>query len=287
MIIGLLFGTGFAFIAAAIYSPHPTLEQRVMPYREHGWRRPRPAVIRTIQVMVMRALERIGSTSTSVERRLETLGEQSLRQFRMDQLRWASTGCAVGLACAFAYLTRSGNLIIAVTLALGGGVAGALAADSGLTRRATHHSRALTAQLPDAAELMALAVSAGEPMRAALQRVSAIGHGELAREIDRTLREIHAGAPMDDALLAMGARSGSSQVARFCDALVTASQRGTPIAAVLNSQVQDARDHARRELLEIGGKREIAMMIPVVFLILPVTVIFTLYPGLQALTFMT
>ena len=287
MIIGLLFGTGFAFIAASIYSPHPTLEQRVMPYREHGWRRPRPAVIRTIQVMVMRALERIGSTSTSVERRLETLGEQSLRQFRMDQLRWAATGCAVGLACAFAYLTRSGNLIIAVTLALGGGVAGALAADSGLTRRATHHSRALTAQLPDAAELMALAVSAGEPMRAALQRVSAIGHGELAREIDRTLREIHAGAPMDDALLAMGARSGSSQVARFCDALVTASQRGTPIAAVLNSQVQDARDHARRELLEIGGKREIAMMIPVVFLILPVTVIFTLYPGLQALTFMT
>lgn len=60
-----------------------------------------------------------------------------------------------------------------------------------------------------------------------------------------------------------------------------------PIAAVLNSQVQDARDHARRELLEIGGKREIAMMIPVVFLILPVTVLFTLYPGLQALTFMT
>lgn len=37
--------------------------------------------------------------------------------------------------------------------------------------------------------------------------------------------------------------------------------------------------------MEEGGRREIAMLVPVVFLILPVTVMFALYPGLVALDF--
>ncbi len=36
--------------------------------------------------------------------------------------------------------------------------------------------------------------------------------------------------------------------------------------------------------MEEGGRREIAMMTPVVFLILPVTVLFAVFPGLQLLT---
>ena len=40
---------------------------------------------------------------------------------------------------------------------------------------------------------------------------------------------------------------------------------------------------ARRELMEEGGRREIAQMIPVVFLVLPITVVFALFPGLFVL----
>ena len=39
--------------------------------------------------------------------------------------------------------------------------------------------------------------------------------------------------------------------------------------------------------MEAGGKKEIAMMIPVVFLILPITVVFVLFPGLQAMSTFT
>jgi tight adherence protein C len=35
--------------------------------------------------------------------------------------------------------------------------------------------------------------------------------------------------------------------------------------------------------MESGGRKEIAMMMPVVFLVLPVTVLFAVYPGLIAL----
>ena len=34
-----------------------------------------------------------------------------------------------------------------------------------------------------------------------------------------------------------------------------------------------------RDRMEAGGRKEIAMMIPVVFLVLPVTVLFAVFPG--------
>ena len=37
--------------------------------------------------------------------------------------------------------------------------------------------------------------------------------------------------------------------------------------------------------MEAGGKKEIAMMVPVVFLVLPVTVLFAVFPGIAYLSF--
>ena len=52
----------------------------------------------------------------------------------------------------------------------------------------------------------------------------------------------------------------------------------------LRAQAVDARELGKRALLDSGGRREIGMLVPVVFLILPVTVLFALYPGLLTLT---
>ncbi|HMM82072.1 MAG TPA: pilus assembly protein, partial [Terrimesophilobacter sp.] len=38
-----------------------------------------------------------------------------------------------------------------------------------------------------------------------------------------------------------------------------------------------------RELLEVAGKKEVAMMFPLVFLLLPVTILFAVFPGLFVL----
>jgi tight adherence protein C len=62
-------------------------------------------------------------------------------------------------------------------------------------------------------------------------------------------------------------------------------ERGTPLADVLRSQAQDVREAGRRAVMEEGGRKEIAMMVPVVFLVLPVTVLFAVYPGFTFLRF--
>jgi tight adherence protein C len=72
--------------------------------------------------------------------------------------------------------------------------------------------------------------------------------------------------------------------ARFVQGLVVGIERGTPLADVLRAQAVDVRELSKRALLEAGGRKEITMMMPVVFLILPITVLFALYPGLLTLT---
>lgn len=46
----------------------------------------------------------------------------------------------------------------------------------------------------------------------------------------------------------------------------------------------DAREQHKRDLIEAGGRREVLMLVPVVFLMLPVVVLFALYPGLFTLS---
>ena len=62
--------------------------------------------------------------------------------------------------------------------------------------------------------------------------------------------------------------------------LVVAVERGTPLAEVLRAQAQDVREEGRRLIMEAGGKKEIVMMVPVVFGVLPVTILFAMFPGL-------
>jgi tight adherence protein C len=52
---------------------------------------------------------------------------------------------------------------------------------------------------------------------------------------------------------------------------------------VLRAHALDAREDSERALLEAAGTREVAMLIPLVFLILPVTVLFAVWPGLMVL----
>jgi hypothetical protein len=62
-----------------------------------------------------------------------------------------------------------------------------------------------------------------------------------------------------------------------------AIQRGTPILDVLNNQVVALNKQINLELLKKSGKSEIALLIPVVFLILPVSISFAIWPSIYGL----
>ncbi|MGA9745882.1 MAG: type II secretion system F family protein, partial [Nocardioides sp.] len=81
--------------------------------------------------------------------------------------------------------------------------------------------------------------------------------------------------------------TGLPIVARFATGITVAMERGTPLADVLHAQAADVREAGRRELIETAARKEVFMMVPVVFLVLPVTVFFAFWPGIVGLSLTT
>ena len=226
-------------------------------------------------------LERILGGGTSVRRRLDQSGSVlSLHEFRIEQLIWASVGFAVAVGVSLLLVGGGGSPILLLVFCAACAVGGVVARDHRLTRAVRDREQRMLAEFPTIADLLALSVAAGEGPIGALERVARVSSGELARELRRAIADARAGAGFVQALDGVADRTTLAPLARFVDGVAVAVERGTPLGDVLRAQAADVREARKRNLLEIGGRKEIAMMIPVIFLVLPVTILFALYPGL-------
>jgi tight adherence protein C len=172
----------------------------------------------------------------------------------------------------------------ALLLPLAAACAGVAACDHRLSTQGRARQVRLQLELPTVAELVALAVAAGEGPAAAIGRVARLCPGDLGRELARTLADIRVGVPLTTALRTLADRHELMPLRRFVAGVVVAVERGTPLAEVLRAQAVDALVQWRRELVESAARREVAMLVPVVFLVLPVSVVFALFPGFYGLS---
>ena len=230
-----------------------------------------------------RLVDRFLGGRAAVRRRLEALATgATVEDFWVEQVVWGGLGL---LGAALIAAVGSGwagglNVLSAALLCVAGLLSGVLGRDWWLTQQVQRREELLLAEFPVVAELLALAVTAGESPVAAIARVARLSGGELARELGAALGRARAGVPLVEALQQVADRTSLDALARFIDGLLVAIERGTPLAEVLRAQAADVREAGKRRLLEAGGRKEIAMMVPVVFLVLPVTVLFALFPGL-------
>lgn len=231
-------------------------------------------------------LTRFNTGSTALGRRLAQAGiRKSVVDFRAEQLLWAVLGFVIATGLVLIGAARGQfNPFLAVVAILGSALGGFLFRDYWLGAQIKKREQRMMAEFPSLAELMALAVSAGESATGALDRVCRSSRGELAGEFELVLGETRAGKPLIDALQRFSSRTDLGPLVRFVDGIIVAVERGTPLADVLRAQAQDVRDTAKRELMESAGKKEIAMMVPLVFGVLPLTVIFAVFPGLAAIS---
>ena len=299
VLLGLLCGTGLVLILA--YAPpmrRLTLDQRLEPYLRDtpvaarraldlapstGPLAPVTAVLQPSLTKLATRLDRFLGGRPALERRLERSGDViSAERYRLQQLAWACAGAIPG-ALLFASALAGGSGPspgVGIALLVAGVAGGAVARDSQLTSAVGRREEAILDEFPTVAELLALSVTAGEGPAAGLARVGASSDGPLAGELRRALADVNAGTTLSRALETLAARIGLDPIDRFVDGLLVAMERGSPLGEVLRAQAVDAREARKRQLLESGGRKEIAMMVPVVFLVLPTTIIFALYPGI-------
>ena len=271
----------------------PSLADRVVPYVRDV--HPAAAEVPTGRLIeqvvgpswrrLTRAIgESLGSNAAITRRLRRCATDDDVEDFRVLQATWGATGLAIAVAVSLLAWSVAHPPVVALLLWCAAGlVGGCLACDQALSSQVRRHETQMRAEFPTVADLLALSVAAGESPVAAIERVSRVSHGALSLELGRVLADVRAGATVVDALDALAARTGVLSVARFAEALAVAIDRGTPLIDVLHAQAADVRETARRELIESGGRREIAMMVPVVFLILPVTIAFAFFPGLAGL----
>ncbi|KHL19597.1 tight adherence protein C [Mumia flava] len=246
-----------------------------------GWAVFGPLLERAAEVV-----ERLVGGTASVRRRLQRLGAPAdLEAFRISQVAWGAGAFAAASILLLAWGSLVGvQPLAAVLLCATAGVSGVLARDLALTRAVRRREERIVQEFPTLADLLALAVAAGEGPVSALERAGRSGTGAMSQELRTLVGQVRTGTPLNVALDDLAARTGVIPVARFAEALAVAVERGTPLVDVLHAQAADVRDAGRRALVESGARREVLMLVPVVFLVLPVTVIFAFYPGLVTIT---
>jgi len=219
----------------------------------------------------------------SVQHRLQELGKnkvQDLNHFRFTQI--AIVMCST--FGAYVFLSLSGkSLFLSTLIAFFVGISGYVMADRALTKKIAKNRTLLESEFPAIVEMLTLCMAAGETPLGAMSRVSQRSSGLLSAEFSLVIQSVTSGIPFQFALDEMGRRVKSTHIRRFVDALITAMLRGAPLVDVLQSHARNAREAERNRVLSAAGKSEVSMMIPVVFLILPISILFALWPSLSNL----
>ena len=133
--------------------------------------------------------------------------------------------------------------------------------------------------LPDAMDLLVIAVDAGLGFDAALARVTDKYKNALSEEFAKVLREVSLGRPRMEAMDEMGRSSGVEDLHNFIQAVIQSEQFGTGIGKILRIQADEMRRKRRQRAQEKAAQATLKMMLPMVGCIFPTLWIVLLGPA--------
>lgn len=300
----LVVAVGLAGLAlAASAAPRfrrPTTGARVLPYlgalgpRRSRLLAPSGTPSGVLAALVHPAVDMLAARLTHLFRdgeaalteRLAAAGaDDSTSRFRAEQVTWGLVGVggAMTLIMLLAATGRAPSVPLVVGLLVSGAAGGVAFRDRALSRAASDRRARAEREFPTFVDMVCIAVTAGESVRASLDLVASEGDGPLAVTVRSALRDARGGAPLADALAHRARTLGVAPFERFVDVVTASVERGLPPADALRALAFDRREEAKRELIEAAGRKQVSMLVPVVALILPVALVFAFYPGVVAI----
>lgn len=290
-------GIGLMMLMTAVLRVNkPSLVERVAPQMRHmvAERPERPVLttfgtLSTIITPLIEAgveqLNKLNLGNAHLTSRLAQAGSRlTVADYRAQQLVMAVAAAVLAtFGCIWAAVNYALHPLFGLIIVGGATLVAFFARDNLLTAQINRRRTKILAEFPTIAELLALSVAAGDSALGALERVATIAKGELAFEFRLVIADIHSGDSLITALHSCSDRLKLTPVERFITGFTVAHERGTPLAGVLYAQANDVRELTKRELMEVAGKKEISMLIPLIFGILPLTVVFAIFPGLSLL----
>jgi tight adherence protein C len=143
---------------------------------------------------------------------------------------------------------------------------------------------AIDTELPSIIVMFSLLVNAGESLRSGIEYLTQFPQSKISEIFQAVINFHREGSTITQSLDRAAETSQSRSLRKFTDALALSIERGSSLNVVLANQTSESRAAYKAELLRISGKAELKLMIPIVFLILPISIIFALLPSLRALS---
>ena len=234
------------------------------------------------------AVERLGSmlsrstpqkAAQDLDNRLEMAGRPgnlTPADFGAIRLIAAAVMAAVGLLLG---LLMGGGIVYTVGgLAIGAGL-GYYLPVLWLKQKVDARRAQIQKGLPDAMDLLVIAVDAGLGFDAALARVTDKYKNALSDMFAKVLREVSLGRPRLEAMDEMGRSSGVDDLHNFIQAIIQSEQFGTGIGKILRIQADEMRRKRRQRAQEKAAQATLKMMLPMVGCIFPTLWIVLLGPA--------
>ena len=237
-------------------------------------------VIAPLSRTIGERLARILGVSEELAIRLERVhSDLDVTAFRVRQIGWASAALGTGLVLTAALRPP----FPAAALLLAGSPALAfLIVEQQLAQQSAAWQRRLFLELPVVAEQLAMLLSAGYSMGAALNRLADRGSGACTRDLLRVRGRIRQGLSEAEALREWAAVAGVPALQRLVPVLAL-NREASDLGRLVSEEARAIRRDVQRQLLETMERRSQQVWIPVTVATLVPGVIFLSIPFIEAL----
>jgi tight adherence protein C len=296
LVLAALFGCGvFLFVAGQpLGRPRPDLFARVRDLDPQHWPNRLevqpdavssgwlgvPVVDALVQPVLEEAARQVGRTLVyfgvadprEIERQLKLVAPRSsLKEYYAEHLL-APVALLATLLGTDRLLVELGIVhgsLWPLWLYVGLGVVGFLAPDLVLQQRLKRRQRRIVAELPQALDLLGIAVLAGQSLQQALVEVAPYLSGPIGAELVQVQRELRLGhTTVREALDELASRNQVPELTRVVEGLVSIHTANLPVAPALEQMAATLRHERLQQIVEAGGRALEKMTLPLIVCVL-------------------
>jgi Flp pilus assembly protein TadB len=288
---GLLLWVGATLLLSQVrWFARQPLADRLRPYSPGGMgRRSRSGVLSVdsfrevvgpLSSALGGRLSRVLGVSEEMAIRLERIHSPlDVTGFRVRQLGWSLAGFGFGALLSLALLPP---VPIALLFLLGGPLLAFLVIEQQVASASERWKRRVFLELPVVAEQLAMLLSSGFSLGAALNRLAARGKGNCARDLERVCNRIRQGLTEIEALREWAEVADVDALDRLLPVLAL-NREASDLGRLLSEEARGIRRDVQRELVETAERRGQQVWIPVTVAALLPGVVFVAIPFIEAL----
>ena len=289
---GLVLWVGMTLLLSELrWFSRPPLVERLRPYSPAGMaaagRRGSILSVESFREVVRplcrtlgERLARLFGVSEELGVRLERIhSPDDVTAFRVRQVGWSVAGFGTGTLLAVALRPPAP---VALLFVLSGPLLGFLLPEQRVASASEAWQRHLRLELPVVAEQLAMLLSAGYSLGAALNRLAARGQGNVSRDLTRVCGRMRQGLTEIEALREWDDVADVEALHRLLPILAL-NREAADLGRLISEEARSIRKDTQRRLIETAERRAQQVWVPVTVAALVPGVIFLAVPVLEAL----